>query len=201
MISLGLLGFIWQSSVESDMKQGKGHMQRGVKGQIQTLAAASGSWAAYSTSWAISALGWKNCLTVHKIKKKLTNLLVVGEAAHDSGVNDAAEHHGQRVDGQRAIAGLLLHEVTQLLIGHLHGLYGILQRTDLLLCIERATTAITLRTWRKREARRLNVEAPSYHWDRFDLEPLQDPGEAIGGDVSRSLDPHGLQGRIDTNKI
>lgn len=28
------------------------------------------------------------------------DLLVVGEAAHHGGVNDAAEHHGERVDGQ-----------------------------------------------------------------------------------------------------
>ena len=101
---------------------GEGNMQRGVKGQIQTLSAASGS-----TSW---ALGVKK---LPYWAEKLPNLLVVGEAAHDGGVNDAAEHHGQRVDGQRAVAGLLLHEVTQLLIGHLHGLYGVLQRTDLLL--------------------------------------------------------------------
>ncbi len=49
----------------------------------------------------------ENCL-----KAKKPNLLIVGEAAHDRGVNNAAEHHGQRVDGQRAIAGLLLHKVT-----------------------------------------------------------------------------------------
>lgn len=110
--------------------EGRGHMQRGVKGHIQTLSAASGSRVARSTSWA------DQCAQREKLPywaEKLPNLLVVGEAAHDGGVNDAAEHHGQRVDGQRAVAGLLLHQVTQLLIGHLHGLYGVLQRTDLLL--------------------------------------------------------------------
>lgn len=65
--------------------------------------------------------------------RKHPNLLVVGEAAHDGGVDDAAEHHGQRVDGERAVARLLLHQVAQLLVGHLHGLDGVLQRTDLLL--------------------------------------------------------------------
>lgn len=73
----------------------------------------------------------------HVKKKRTPNLLIVGEAAHDSWVNDAAEQHGQRVDGQRAIACLLLHEVTQLFISHLHGLYGVRQRTNLLLHIGR----------------------------------------------------------------
>lgn len=67
------------------------------------------------------------------------NLLIVGEAAHDRRVDDAAEHHGQGVDGQRTIAGLLLHQVTQLFIGLLHGLHGVLQRTDLLLRIRTNT--------------------------------------------------------------
>lgn len=61
------------------------------------------------------------------------NLLVVGKAAHDGGVDDAVEHHGQRVDRQRAVAGLLLHQVAQLLVGLLHGLDGVLQRAHLLL--------------------------------------------------------------------
>lgn len=63
----------------------------------------------------------------------LPHLLVVGEAAHDSGVDDAVERHGQRVDGERAVAGLLLHQVAQLLVGLLHRLHGVLQRADLLL--------------------------------------------------------------------
>lgn len=70
-----------------------------------------------------------------------TNLLIVGKSTHDRGVDDAAEHHGQRVDGQRAIAGLLLHQVTELLVGHLHGFYGVLQRTDLLLWREKRRSA------------------------------------------------------------
>lgn len=65
--------------------------------------------------------------------KDYFNLLVVGISTHDGRVDDAAEHHGQWVDGQRAVAGLLLHQVAQLFIGHLHGLDGVLQRTDLLL--------------------------------------------------------------------
>lgn len=74
-------------------------------------------------------------------KQNKWNLLVVGEAAHDGRVDDAAEHHGQRVDGQRAVAGLLLHQVAQLLVGHLHGLHGVLQRTDLLLRVRTNTRA------------------------------------------------------------
>lgn len=72
---------------------------------------------------------------IPKQQTRSTNLLVVGESAHDSRVDDAAQHHGQRVDGQRAVTPLLLHQVAELLIGHLHGFDGILQRADFLLTI------------------------------------------------------------------
>lgn len=60
-------------------------------------------------------------------------LLVVGEAAHDGRVHDAVEQHGQRVDGQVGVVEVPLHHVADLLVGQLHGLHGVLQRTDLLL--------------------------------------------------------------------
>lgn len=59
------------------------------------------------------------------------HLLVVGEAAHDGGVHDAVEQHGQGVDGQVGVVEVLLHHVVDLVVGQLHGLDGVLQRADL----------------------------------------------------------------------
>ena len=70
----------------------------------------------------------------------LTHLLVVGEASLHGRVDDAVEHHGERVHGQRAVTRLLLHQVTQLLIGQLHGLHGVRQGADLLLPIGMSVT-------------------------------------------------------------
>lgn len=58
-------------------------------------------------------------------------LLVVGEAAHDGGVHDAVEQHGQGVDGQVGVIQVLLHHVIDLIIGQLHGLNGVFQWADL----------------------------------------------------------------------
>lgn len=40
------------------------------------------------------------------------------------------------------------------------------------------------------------MRAASHHRDRFDFKPFEDPREAVGGDVSGSLNPHGLWGGI-----
>lgn len=62
-----------------------------------------------------------------------SDLLVLGEAPHDSGVHDAIEQHGEGVDGKVGIIQVTLHHVADLLIGQLHRLHGILQWADLLL--------------------------------------------------------------------
>lgn len=42
------------------------------------------------------------------------------------------------MDGRGAVTGLLLHQVTELLIGHLHGFHSILQGADLFLTNRKA---------------------------------------------------------------
>lgn len=61
----------------------------------------------------------------------VTCLFVIRKAAHDSGVHDAIEEHGQRVDGEAGVVQVLLYHAVQLVVGQLHGLDGVLQRADL----------------------------------------------------------------------
>lgn len=69
-----------------------------------------------------------------RVKKDLkTNLFIVGKAAHDRRVHNPVEHHRERMNGERAVTGLSLDQITQLLIGQLHGFYGVVQWTDLFL--------------------------------------------------------------------
>lgn len=55
-------------------------------------------------------------------------LFILGEAAHDSWVHDAVEQHGEGVDGKAPVSLVLVNHGQNLLIGGLHGLYGVLQR-------------------------------------------------------------------------
>ncbi len=54
-------------------------------------------------------------------------LFILGKAAHDSWVHDAVEQHGKGVDGKAPISLVLVNHGQNLLIGGLHGLYGVLQ--------------------------------------------------------------------------
>lgn len=55
-------------------------------------------------------------------------LFILGKAAHDSWIHDAIEQHGERVDGEAPVSLVLVDHGQDLLIGGLHGLYGVLQR-------------------------------------------------------------------------
>ena len=55
-------------------------------------------------------------------------LLILCKAAHHSRVHDAVEQHGERVDGKAPVRLVLVYHRQNLLIGGLHGLYGVLQR-------------------------------------------------------------------------
>lgn len=60
-------------------------------------------------------------------------LFIVGEPSHDCWVHDPVQQHGERVDGEVGVVQVPLHHVADLLVGQLHRLHGVLQRTDLLL--------------------------------------------------------------------
>lgn len=67
------------------------------------------------------------------VNRIISHLLVIGESAHDRRVHNAVEKHREGVDGKRGVIEVTLNHVVDLLIGHLHGLHGVLQRTDLFL--------------------------------------------------------------------
>lgn len=60
-------------------------------------------------------------------------LFIVGEPSHDRWVHNPVQQHGERVDGKVGVVQVPLHHVADLLVGQLHRLHGVLQRTDLLL--------------------------------------------------------------------
>ena len=64
------------------------------------------------------------------LEEMKSDLLVIGEAAHDGGVHDAVEQHGEGVDRKAPVGLVLVDQGEDLLIGGLHGLYGVLQRTQ-----------------------------------------------------------------------
>lgn len=73
------------------------------------------------------------------ISSKVSHLLILGKASHDSRVHDAIEEHGKRVDGKAFITLVLVYHHQDLLVGCGHGFNGILQRTDCALLKTRLT--------------------------------------------------------------